>query len=94
MRRADSIVRVLSYLILALGIANALQYAVVTHWRFLPLDMGIALGNGAIVLIGAVALALANGLARLERRLDSIEGAGRPSEGSDREKAARSGGRQ
>jgi hypothetical protein len=39
-----------------------------------PIDLGIALGSGAIVLIGLVTNAMAKCLAALQERLDRIEG--------------------
>jgi hypothetical protein len=43
--------------------------------------MGIVLGNGAIVLTGLVAIAAAQGLRKLEERLDRLENS-RPPAGS------------
>jgi hypothetical protein len=45
-------------------------------WRYkysMPADLGIALGNGAIAIIGAVTLVIANCLNDLDQRLRRLE---------------------
>jgi hypothetical protein len=72
-RSGSGVLRIFGYIIFifgALGMAHDIAFRV---WRSVALDMGIALGDGAIVLIGLVAPAVANCLRRLEQRLDRLE---------------------
>jgi hypothetical protein len=65
--------QIFGYLILALGLGGcALYYGprlAYGHAR----DMGIVLGNGAIVLLGLVTIAAASALRTIERRLRALE---------------------
>ena len=62
---------------------STIQYLVVTNWRSIPFEMGIALGNGAITLVGLVAPSIATCLAQLEQRLDKLEDGRAPSMEND-----------
>lgn len=67
--------KVFGYVILVLGALGFLEYFITNYLYLLPQNMGIVLGNGAIVLLGLVTLAIAKCLDHLEGRLDKIEGA-------------------
>jgi uncharacterized membrane protein len=61
------------YLILAMGIVNVVfDLHRRTEWA-LPTDMGLAVAEGAFILLGLVALSIGQCLRRLEKRLDEIE---------------------
>jgi hypothetical protein len=72
------IARLFGYIIFVFGSLSTIQYLVVELWRSLPIDMGISLGNGAIILTGLVALATGGCLAAFEQRLVKLENASVP----------------
>jgi hypothetical protein len=63
--------------ILAFGVFGTAVYSITGFQYSLPQEMGkdigIALGNGAIVLLGCATSAVASSLKKLERRLDQLE---------------------
>jgi hypothetical protein len=67
--------RLFGYIIFVFGALSTIQYLAVIVSRHLPIDMGIALGNGALVLIGLVAISTAVCLTALEQRLLKLENA-------------------
>jgi hypothetical protein len=66
-------ISLLGYLILATGLLGGAIYYYTRFRYLLPQDMGIVLGNGALVLLGCVTTAVATVLRKLERRLDQID---------------------
>lgn len=77
-RTSPSIVRLFGNFIAVAGILMMIHYFAGRYLFGRPLDLGVALGSGAIVLIGLVASAVAKCLAGLEERLDRIEGGRSP----------------
>jgi hypothetical protein len=66
-------VRMFGYLILGAGVlSTAADFYSRIELSF-PLNMGIAIGNTVFVLLGLVAIAVAQCLQTLEDRLDKIE---------------------
>ena len=65
--------RVLAYAILAGGLVGTAAEFFTRPEMAIPQDMGIVLGNGALVLLGLVASAVATVLRNLDMRLDRIE---------------------
>jgi len=77
-RTCPSGVLLFGYILFAFGALSMIQYFVGRYIYGRPVDMGIALGSGAIVLIGLVAISIAKCLVGLEERLDKIESARSP----------------
>ena len=69
----SSTVRFLGYMIFGFGILSILQYFDIRFRYSQPPDMGIALGSGAIVFTGLVALSVADSLKKLEQRIARLE---------------------
>lgn len=74
-KSGPEVVRLFGYIIFVFGALSTIQYLAVVVLRHLPIDMGIALGNGAVVLIGLVAISTARCLTTLEQRLLKLENA-------------------
>src|ERR1043166_6751406 len=64
---------VFGYFVFGGGILVMIQYFGGRLFYGRTIDLGIALGSGAVVLVGWVAIAIARCLAGLEERLDRIE---------------------
>jgi hypothetical protein len=65
--------RICGYVIFAIGMIGLIQYVAIQAHRSLGTDLGIILGDGAIALIGLVALMAAGRFRLLEDRLDRLE---------------------
>ncbi len=65
--------RALAYLILAGGLVGAAADFFNRPEVAIPTDMGVVIGNGALVLLGLVTSAIASVLRNFEKRLDKIE---------------------
>jgi TRAP-type C4-dicarboxylate transport system permease small subunit len=66
-------VRLFGFLIFGWGILSTIADFASRMLYSFPLEMGIVLGNGAILLVGLVAITAAKALKNLEERLDRIE---------------------
>jgi hypothetical protein len=66
-------VRVFAYVILAGGILSTAADFFTRPEFAVPTNMGVVLGNGALVLLGLVAWAIACVLKSLETQLDRLE---------------------
>jgi hypothetical protein len=65
--------RLLAYVILAGGLVLTAADFFTRPEMAIPTDMGVVLGNGALVLLGLVTSMIASVLRNLEKRLDKIE---------------------
>ncbi len=74
-RAGAGVVRLFGYILFAYGLVSTLLYLIFQIRYSIGPDMGIVLGNGAITLIGLVALSVATCLVQLEKRLDRLESA-------------------
>ena len=72
-RSGSSVLRFFGYAIFVFGTLSMIQYVTFQIWYSISPDMGIVLGNGAILLIGLVTLSVASCLRTLERRIDRLE---------------------
>ena len=72
-RSGSSVLRFFGYTIFVFGTLSMVQYVTFQIWHSISPDMGIVLGNGAILLIGLVSLSVASCLRTLERRIDRLE---------------------
>ena len=66
-------VRLFGYMIFGWGILSTATDVVSRFQFFFPQNMGIVLANGAILMIGLVAITVATALRGLGERLDKIE---------------------
>lgn len=66
-------VLIAGYIVFALGIGNTVADFVSRIEFSFPLNIGIVIGNSAIMLIGLVSLIVGRCLKRLEERLDELE---------------------
>jgi hypothetical protein len=86
----SGLVAILGYVILIGGVSSSIPYVAARVFYSQPPDMGILLGNCAIVLTGLVATSVATCLRKIERRMDSMESARRASgEGASHRDRAR-----
>jgi hypothetical protein len=77
-KTCPSMVRFFGNFLAVAGILLMINYFGGRYLFGRPLDLGIALGSGGIVLIGLVASAIAKCLVGLEERLNRIESARSP----------------
>ena len=66
-------VRIFGYVIFCWGALSTAFDFYTVYFRSFPINMGISLGNGAIVLLGLVAIVVAKALKSLENRLQALE---------------------
>jgi hypothetical protein len=66
--------QVAGYIILAAGLSGTALDYIFRYFYSFPQNMGIVLGNSAIVLLGCVTWMAATSIKKLERRLDLLEG--------------------
>lgn len=66
-------IKILGYAILTLGVFGTADYYVTSIIYSYPQNMGIVVGNSAMILLGLVTTAVASCLKNLEGRLDKIE---------------------
>jgi hypothetical protein len=67
------VVRIYGWVMLAVGVLSSGQDVYGRIRYAFPLDMGIVIGNGAIVIVAGLALVVAGSLQNLEGRLDKLE---------------------
>jgi hypothetical protein len=66
-------VKIFGYLIFLWGALSTIVNVAAVKFYSFPFEMGISLGNGAIMLLGLVTIAVANCIKTLEARLQAIE---------------------
>jgi hypothetical protein len=83
-RSGSPVLRIFGYIIFAYGAISTFLYIFYQVRYSTDPDMGIVLGNGAIILAGLVALSAATCLRNLEQRLDRLENSRAPPVEGDR----------
>jgi hypothetical protein len=71
--RCSRTVRLFGYIVLACWASSVVHEIVGITVQALPLDMGIAIGNTALLLLSVLALTIASCFKKFEERLDEIQ---------------------
>jgi hypothetical protein len=72
-KRTSYPVRLFAYVILAGGVISTAADFFNRPEFSIPTDMGIVIGNGALILLGLATWAIATSLESVEKRLERIE---------------------
>jgi hypothetical protein len=72
-RSGSGVLRIFGYIIFVFGALSMAQDVAFQVWYSTLPDMGVVLGDGAITLIGLVAISVAICLRKLEQRIERLE---------------------
>lgn len=72
-RSGSGVIRIFGYIILVFGALSMAQDVVFQIRHSIPPNIGVVIGDGAITLIGLVAIAVAACLKKLEHRIEALE---------------------